>query len=120
MIKLIEVSFNTGNKGGKLGPTSSKNTKAIAVKLSGIQYCLFIYMLVNKLHFVKILGYLTKKIFSGFINSCYLDTSVFLKKAFDTGKFGRRSTATHARKTDLCHLFSSFICVFNFKKPVTG
>lgn len=59
IVELIEVSFNTGNRWGEtLGPTSNKNRKATAMTFSGIQYCLFIYTLVNKLHFVKILGYL--------------------------------------------------------------
>lgn len=80
MVKLIEVSV-LGKRRGCLGPRSSKNRKAIAVKFSDIEYYLFIYTLVNKLNFVKILDSLfNQKIFSGFINSHYFDTSVFLEK----------------------------------------
>lgn len=48
IVKLIQVLFNTWKEGEYLGPSSSKNRKAIAVKFSGIKYCLFIYTHVNK------------------------------------------------------------------------
>lgn len=38
-----------------MGPNNRRNRKAIAVKSRGIQYCLFMYLLVSKLEFLKLL-----------------------------------------------------------------
>lgn len=83
------------------------------MKFSGIKYCLFICTLVNRLHFVKILGYLfNQEIFSGSINAYYLDTSVFLKKTFDMGK-----SQTHSQqllmlgKLTYVKFFKLYLCL---------
>lgn len=38
-----------------MGPKNRRNRKGIAVKSSRIQYCLFMYLLVSKLEFLKLL-----------------------------------------------------------------